>query len=195
MDLFQHADINHDHSISLEEFAAVVKESGIEATEDELRDVFTAMDIDHSRSIDFYELNKNLRKEVKKPEKTTPQRERRHMQVRRKATPTAPAEEEKAPDPNDLKALMAQLAELADELGRLRGDKKKLRTSISAEEAARALAAKSPWAFSPSGRWRPGLWSGWADRNTPISLEHGEPPKSRSFIDMLPLGQSSLYQA
>ncbi len=46
-----------------------------------------------------------------------------------------------------------------------------------------------------TGKWQPGLWAGPPDREMPISRETGEPPRSVSFVDLLPLGISSLWSA
>lgn len=41
--------------------------------------------------------------------------------------------------------------------------------------------AKPPWAFSPSGRWLPGLWAVGLERGGEVSCEFGEPAQSVSF--------------
>ena len=84
--------------------------------------------------------------------------------------------------------LNAKLFELKEELKRHRTEKKQRLASMTAEEramirqaAAEAAATKSPWAFSPSGKWRPGLWQGPLDRSQPC--HHGEPAHSIAFVD------------
>ena len=198
MDVFKSADVNSDKSVSIDEFRDAMGKAGISATEEEIQECFGSMDADNSSSIDFAELNKVLRRDVKE-EKVPPMpvRERSHKTPKRvKKQEEAPAPAFEAPvDPNDLKALQARLAELADELADLRIDKRRMRSDLTSALEAAALEAKQPWAYSPSGRWRPGLWSGAVDRNAPISHEHGEPAKSVALVDMLPLGMSSLWSA
>ena len=204
MDMFKAADVNNDHSLSIEEFQEAVAKAGISASEAELRDFFSSMDMDHSSSIDFNELNKVLRKEAKEDNNkpAPPVREKRQVVKRVKA---AAAVEEEAPayahaemsvvDPNDLKAMQEELAAMQAELQKLRVDKRRTKSELTLALEAAALEAKQPWAYSPSGRWRPGLWSGAQDRNTPISRRLGEPAKSIALVDLLPLGTSSLYSA
>ena len=41
---------------------------------------------------------------------------------------------------------------------------------------------KPLWAYSPSGRWNPGLWMRAWDRGGIISCEYGEPAQSMAFV-------------
>ena len=114
----------------------------------------------------------------------------------------AKRERPKPKDPNDpaeiaakLQALELQETELSakiqetkDELMGRRAEKKLREASLTKEERAaqrkaeaEAGATKSPWAFSPSGKWRPGLWQGPLDRSQPC--HHGEPAHSIAFVD------------
>jgi ankyrin repeat protein len=95
----------------------------------------------------------------------------------------------------ELTRLQAELAEAQAELARVRAGKRRLRLSEQSSADPIRFINRTPWAFSPSGRWRPGLWSGQSDRNTPISCEFGEPPRSIGLVDKLPLGSSSLWSA
>ena len=88
--------------------------------------------------------------------------------------------------------MAARLAVVTAELELLKAQKLKLQrqSEPAATAKERKTSSKTPWAFSPSGRWRPGMWS--ADRSAPISTAYGEPPKSMALADLLPLGTSSL---
>ena len=84
--------------------------------------------------------------------------------------------------------LNARLFELKEQLKARRTEKKLRLASMSAEEraiqrraAAELASTKSPWAFSPSGKWRPGLWQGPLDRSQPC--HDGEPAHSIAFVD------------
>ena len=96
---------------------------------------------------------------------------------------------------NHQQALQLSATNVKAELQKLRVDKRRTKSELTLALEAAALEAKQPWAYSPSGRWRPGLWSGAQDRNTPISRRLGEPAKSIALVDLLPLGTSSLYSA
>lgn len=85
---------------------------------------------------------------------------------------------EKAEDDltRQLKALKEQLSTTREELAKMREDATEKR-----KEARRGLGDRPPWAFSPSGKWRPGLWSFPLDRGLSISNEYGDKPHSVSF--------------
>ena len=55
---------------------------------------------------------------------------------------------------------LAELAEAQAELARVRAGKRRLRLSEQSSADPIRFINRTPWAFSPSGRWRPGLWSG-----------------------------------
>ena len=101
--------------------------------------------------------------------------------------------EERAKDPranldaSQVDALAKDVEELSRQLSEVRTERKALR---EAHTVARAISAKQPWAFSPSGKWLPGLWSGLWDRDHPISNAIGAPPQSVSFIGMAPRKKS-----
>ena len=78
---------------------------------------------------------------------------------------------------------MTMIKEAKQALTDHRAERKLLRSSLSKEERMarkNMLHEKPPWAFSPSGKWRPGLWSGNLDRSKPV--HHGEEPQSIAFI-------------
>ena len=76
---------------------------------------------------------------------------------------------------------MVKLEELMRQLTDLRSEKKRVRDA----RAAAKQANKPLWAFSPSGKWLPGLWSGPWDRDSPILNSIGAPPHSISFVKEL----------
>ena len=73
------------------------------------------------------------------------------------------------------KQLVKQQDDLVRELAELRVQ---LKTMRAAKAAAKVNFSKQPWAFSPSGKWLPGLWAGLWDRDAPVEL-----PDSVSFIN------------
>ena len=83
--------------------------------------------------------------------------------------------------------MVAQLQEVKDELTAYREEKKARDASKqppkgkARPEAPPTPTGKLPWAFSPSGRWRPGLWQGALDRSQPC--HHGEPAHSIAFVE------------
>ena len=91
--------------------------------------------------------------------------------------------------------MIAKMEETKEELLRHTAQLKK-HVKAAKEEAAGSSskrdAAKPPWAFSPSGKWRPGLWMGPNDRSEAVSMQKGEPAHSVSFIERHQLGVSLL---
>ena len=63
MDLFRQADVNEDGEISMGEFRSVIaRDKALNASEEELRELYVLIDADGSDSISFKELNRVLAK-------------------------------------------------------------------------------------------------------------------------------------
>ena len=71
-----------------------------------------------------------------------------------------------------------ELETLTRQLAELQAESKALQEAKSKADLSKK---RFPWAFSPSGRWAPGLWSGLWDRDHPISNAIGAHPESISF--------------
>ena len=85
-------------------------------------------------------------------------------------------------DIEDLEKLEAEYAEQVKKLGVMKAELEKMKAMHTKMEKAAALQSKPPWAYSPSGKWAPGLWMGWHERE-PIKYQKGEPAKSMSWIN------------
>ena len=95
---------------------------------------------------------------------------------------TTAAEVEQIFDVADLEKLEAQYAEEAKKLAEMKATIEKMKAVHDKIEKGSSREGKPPWAYSPSGRWAPGLWMGPHER-APISNAKGEPPRSISWVN------------